>query len=254
MQDGLGTVQRIVALGASSDIARSTLDRLVGPRTEVVVLAARDPEGLKPLADELLARGADRVERLAFDALSPERHETLVQDAFERAAGDVDVVLVTFGVLGDQSVAEHDAAAAVAITRVNFVGAVSVLVPVSNRLRAQGHGTIVALSSVAGERARRSNFVYGSSKAGLDAFLQGLGDELVGTGVRVMIVRPGFVHSRMTEGMDPAPLAVTPDDVADAIVAGLKANREIVWVPAPLRYVMSVLRHLPRPVFRRLPL
>jgi decaprenylphospho-beta-D-erythro-pentofuranosid-2-ulose 2-reductase len=254
MQDGLGAVQRIVALGASSDIARATLERLVGPRTEVVVLAARDADRLGSLADALQARGAKRVERLSFDALEPETHESFVHEAFERAGGDVDLVLVTFGVLGDQSAAEQDAAAAVAITRVNYVGAVSVLVPVSTKLRAQGHGTIVALSSVAGERVRRSNFIYGSSKAGLDAFLQGLGDELVGSGVRVMIVRPGFVHSHMTQGLEPAPLAVTPEDVGDAIVTGLKAGREIVWVPARLRYVMSVLRHLPRPVFRRMPI
>ena len=110
------------------------------------------------------------------------------------------------------------------------------------------------LSSVAGERARKSNFVYGSSKAGLDAFCQGLGDSLVGTGVRIVIVRPGFVHTKMTEGLEAAPLSTDADTVADAIVAGLGRGSETIWVPAPLRIVMSVLRHVPRPVFRRLPL
>jgi decaprenylphospho-beta-D-erythro-pentofuranosid-2-ulose 2-reductase len=129
-----------------------------------------------------------------------------------------------------------------------------VAVPVSRRLHDQGHGTIVALSSVAGERARRSNFVYGSSKAGFDAFFQGLGDALVGTGVQVMIVRPGFVHTKMTAGVEAAPLATTPEKVADAIVDGLQRGREIVWVPGVMRWVMSVLRHVPRPIFRRLPL
>jgi decaprenylphospho-beta-D-erythro-pentofuranosid-2-ulose 2-reductase len=168
--------------------------------------------------------------------------------------GDIDLVLVAFGVLGDQDVAEHDTAEALRIIDTNFTGAVSVLVPIAERLRSQGHGTIVVLSSVAGERARRSNFVYGSSKAGLDAFCQGLGDALVGTGVRMVIVRPGFVHSRMTEGLDPAPLSTTPDAVAQAILDGLARDREIIWVPAALRGVMSGLRHVPRPVFRRLPL
>ena len=121
-------------------------------------------------------------------------------------------------------------------------------------MRAQGHGTIVALSSVAGERARRSNFVYGSSKAGMDAFFQGLGDSLVGSGVKVMIVRPGFVHTKMTTGMDPAPLSTTADAVAAAIVRGLARGSETVWVPSTLRYVMSVLRHVPRPIFRKLPI
>ena len=123
---------------------------------------------------------------------------------------------------------------------------------ISARLRAQGHGTIVALSSVAGERVRKSNFVYGSSKAGVDAFYQGLGDALRGRGVHVMIVRPGFVTTKMTEGLEPAPLSTTPDAVAQAIAQGLERGRDTVWVPPTLRYVMSGLRHLPRSVFRRL--
>ena len=177
----------------------------------------------------------------------------LVDDLFDRF-GDFDVVLVAFGVLGDQARAEQDVAAALEIARVNYLGTVSVAVPVAHRLRAQGHGTIVALSSVAGERVRRSNFVYGSSKAGMDGFLQGLGDSLVGSGVKVLVVRPGFVRSKMTEGMDEAPLSTTPDAVADAIVTGLARGSETVWVPGALRYVMMVLRHVPRPIFRKLPL
>jgi len=168
--------------------------------------------------------------------------------------GDFDVVIVAFGVLGDQTKAENDAAAALDIVQTNYTGAVSIGVPLAQRMREQGHGTLVLLSSVAGERARRSNFIYGSSKAGVDAFYQGLGDSLVGSGARVMIVRPGFVHTKMTEGMDSAPLSTTPEAVADAIVHGLARGREVVWVPSTLRFVMSGLRHLPRAVFRRLPI
>jgi decaprenylphospho-beta-D-erythro-pentofuranosid-2-ulose 2-reductase len=116
----------------------------------------------------------------------------------------------------------------------------------------QGHGTIVVLSSVAGERVRASNFVYGASKAGLDGFAQGLGDSLRGTGVEVLVVRPGFVHTRMTAGLDAAPLATTPEAVAKAVVEGLARGSHTVWVPAALRFVMIALRHLPRPIFRRL--
>jgi len=105
---------------------------------------------------------------------------------------------------------------------------------------------------VAGERARRSNFVYGSSKAGLDAFAQGLADSLVGTGVRVVVVRPGFVHSSMTAGKDPAPLATTPAAVADAVTDAIASGKETVWVPGRFRYVMIALRHLPRPLWRKL--
>jgi decaprenylphospho-beta-D-erythro-pentofuranosid-2-ulose 2-reductase len=142
----------------------------------------------------------------------------------------------------------------VELATVNYTAAVSVGVALAERLRAQGHGSIVALSSVAGERARRSNFVYGSTKAGLDAFYTGLTEALRADGVGVTVVRPGFVHTRMTEGMRPAPLATTPQKVAARVVAAVRDRREQVWVPAPLRGVMSVLRHLPRPVFRRLPL
>ena len=253
MQDALGDVQSVLVLGGGSDIALATVRRLVGRRARTIVLAARDPGALDGVRTELLDAGATTVEVVAFDADATDTHAALVDDAFDRF-GDIDVVLVAFGVLGNQSEAEADAAAALEIARVNYLGTISVTVPVAQRLTQQGHGTIVALSSVAGERARRSNFVYGSSKAGMDAFLQGLGDSLVGTGVHVMVVRPGFVVSKMTEGMDPAPLSTTPDAVADAIVAGLARHAETVWVPAPLRYVMTVLRHTPRAIFRKLPI
>ena len=253
MRDALGDVQSVLVFGGGSDIALATVRRLVGRRARTVVLAAHHPDALDDAREELLAAGATTVEVVGFDAEATDTHAALVDDLFDRF-GDFDVVLVTFGVLGNQSDAEADASLALEIARINYLGTISVAVPVAQRLTQQGHGTLVALSSVAGERARRSNFVYGSSKAGMDAFLQGLGDSLVGTGVRVMVVRPGFVVSKMTEGMDPAPMSTTPDAVADAIVSGLARNRETVWVPAQLRYVMTVLRHTPRAVFRKLPL
>jgi decaprenylphospho-beta-D-erythro-pentofuranosid-2-ulose 2-reductase len=252
MKDALGSVQSVLVLGGGSDIALATVRKLVERRARTVVLAARDPQSLQSTAAELRAAGAT-VETVAFDAHDTKAHDAFVADVFERV-GDIDLALLAFGVLGDQEEAEHDGRAAVDIAAVNYVGSVSVGVPIAQRMRTQGHGTIVALSSVAGERARRSNFVYGSSKAGMDAFFQGLGDSLVGSGVRVMIVRPGFVHTKMTDGMDAAPLSTTPEAVADAIVHGLARGRETVWVPSTLRYVMSVLRHVPRPVFRKLPL
>jgi decaprenylphospho-beta-D-erythro-pentofuranosid-2-ulose 2-reductase len=134
------------------------------------------------------------------------------------------------------------------------VAAVSCGVALAALVRRQGHGVVVALSSVAGERARRSNFVYGSSKAGMDAFYTGLGEALRDLGGRVVVVRPGFVRSRMTKGMDAAPLAVTPEQVADTVVEAVARGTEQVWVPGQMRWVMSGLRHLPRPIFRRLPI
>jgi decaprenylphospho-beta-D-erythro-pentofuranosid-2-ulose 2-reductase len=253
MQDALGGVQSVLVLGGGSEIALATLRRLVAGRTRTVVLAARTPDALTDTAAELRALGATTVETVAFDAADTASHEPFVDDVFERI-GDIDLVLVAFGLLGDQAEAERDATAAAEIASVNYVGVVSVVMPIAARLRAQGHGAIVALSSVAGERVRQSNFVYGSSKAGMDGFLQGLGDSLAGTGVHVMVVRPGFVHTKMTAGLEPAPLATTPEAVADAIVKGLARRSEVVWVPPALRFVMSALRHVPRQIFRRLPL
>ncbi len=253
MKDALGTVQSVLVLGGASEIALTTVRRLVAERTRTVVLGVRRPEASADTVAELRALGATTVEAVAFDAEHTASHEGFVEDVFARF-GDIDLVVVAFGVLGDQAEAEADGGVAADIARVNYLGAVSVAVPVANHLREQGHGTIVALSSVAGERARRSNFVYGSSKAGFDAFFQGLGDSLVGSGVGVMIVRPGFVHTRMTQGLPPAPLATTADAVADAILRGLARGSEVIWVPPTLRPVMTVLRHVPRAVFRRLPI
>ena len=254
MKDALGSVQSVLVLGGGSDIALATLRELVQRRARTVVLAARDPERARPPPPSCARPVRPRVETVAFDARDTASHDAFVDDVFERV-GDVDLALLAFGVLGDQEEAEHDGRAAVDIAEVNYVASVSVAVPIAQRMRTQGHGTIVALSSVAGERARRSNFVYGSSKAGIDALLPGPRRfSLVGTGVRVMIVRPGFVHTKMTDGMDAAPLSTTPEAVADAIVRGLARGHETVWVPSQLRYVMSVLRHVPRTVFRKLPI
>ena len=253
MQDALGGVQTVLVLGGGSEIAQATVRSLVANRTRTVILAARRPAELDTFVAELESIGATRVEALPFDAVDTASHDAFVDDVFNRV-GDVDLVLVAFGVLGDQAVAEREGRVAAEIATVNFLGAVSVGIPIAVKLRAQGHGLLVALSTVAGERVRRSNFVYGSSKAGFDAFFQGLGDSLVGTGARVMIVRPGFVRTRMTEGLEPAPFATTPEAVADAIVGGIVHGSEIIWVPPALRAVMSGLRHVPRAIFRKLPI
>jgi decaprenylphospho-beta-D-erythro-pentofuranosid-2-ulose 2-reductase len=138
--------------------------------------------------------------------------------------------------------------------RVNFAGAGSLLLECLRRLREQGSGTLVVLSSVAAERPRASNAIYGAAKAGLDSLAQGLADAVERTGVRVLVVRPGFVTTRMTAGLEPAPMATTAEAVADATAEALATGAHTVWVPGRLRLVFAVLRHLPRAVFRRLPL
>ena len=250
MKDAVGAVQSLVVLGGTSEIGLATARTLVNGRTRRVVLAARDPVGAEAGAQDLRALGAE-VEVVAFDARDFGSHAALVDRVFD-GRDDIDCALVAFGVLGDQERLASDGAAAAEAVETNYVGAVSVCIPLAERMRRQGHGTIVVLSSVAGERARKSNFVYGSSKAGLDAFAQGLGDRLHGTGVQVMVVRPGFVRTKMTEGLDDVPFSVDADTVADSIASGLRRNSDTVWSPGPLRLVMSALRHLPRSVFRRL--
>jgi decaprenylphospho-beta-D-erythro-pentofuranosid-2-ulose 2-reductase len=258
VQNALGAVQSLLLLGGSSDIGAAIAERLVPGGCRTVVLAGRRPEAMEPVARRLRSAGAD-VAVTAWDATDVGSHADAVKAAWEaagevagKAAGDVDCVVLAAGVLGDQSQLEKEPTAAAELAVANYAGPVSTLLHVAHRLEEQGHGTIVVLSSVAGERARRSNFVYGSSKAGLDAFAQGLADSLVGTGVRVVVVRPGFVRSSMTEGRPPIPLATTPAAVADAVAKALASGRELVWVPATFRYVMAAFRHLPRPLWRRL--
>jgi decaprenylphospho-beta-D-erythro-pentofuranosid-2-ulose 2-reductase len=252
VNDALGRPRTAVVLGGGSDIGRSISLALAGAGTRTFVLTARDPSSLDGVAADLLAAGASTVERVALEATDLGAHEAAVEELFHRAGADVDLVVIAFGVLGDQSRDERSAPDAVEVAIVNYVAQVSVGTLVADRLRSQGHGAIVALSSVAAERPRRFNYVYGSSKAGMDAFFNGMGDALAGTGVHVLVVRPGFVKTKMTAHMKPAPLAVTAADVAAAVVTGLRERRSLVWVPPPVRAVMVVLRHLPRPLFRRI--
>jgi decaprenylphospho-beta-D-erythro-pentofuranosid-2-ulose 2-reductase len=248
--NALGEPQSLGVLGGTSQIALAVTAKLCDGRTRTVVLAGRDPSALEAAQTSAREAGATHVRTLGLDALDTDSHQGTVDAMF--AEGDLDVVLLAFGVLGDQLAAEADPDLAVNVARVNYVAAVSLGLRVATAMRHQGHGTLVVLSSVAGERARRSNFVYGSSKAGLDAFAQGLGDSLRGTGVRVLIIRPGYVRTRMTTGLPEAPMSVDAADVAAAVEKALAGSTDIVWVPAGLRVVMSGLRHLPRPVFRRL--
>ncbi|MET9734758.1 decaprenylphospho-beta-D-erythro-pentofuranosid-2-ulose 2-reductase [Streptomyces sp. NPDC006458] len=251
MKDAFGLPQSLLVLGGTSEIALATARRLIARRTRTVWLAGRPSPALEQAAASLRALGAD-TRTVAFDALDPDSHEAALGKIF--AEGDIDLVLLAFGVMGDQARDERDPAAAVRVAQTNYTGAVSAGLLAARALQNQGHGSLVVLSSVAGERARRADFIYGSSKAGLDAFAQGLGDALHGTGVHVMVVRPGFVRTRMTAGLPEAPLATTPEAVATAVELGLRRRSETVWVPGALRLVMSAVRHLPRGLLRRLPL
>lgn len=249
MRDATGGVQSVLVLGGGSEIARATVERLVEGRCRRVVLAGRPGPSIDASVAALSSLPVE-VETVELDAADTDSHPEVLAEVF--AGGDIDVVLLAFGVLGDQATFESDHRAALDAVQVNYAGAVSVGLAVADHLRAQGHGTLVVLSSVAGVRGRRDNYVYGSTKAGLDTFASGLGDALHGTGARVMVVRPGFVATRMTEGMEPAPFSTTPEAVAEDIVDGLRRARHTVWSPGVLQYVFGALRVVPRPLWRRL--
>jgi decaprenylphospho-beta-D-erythro-pentofuranosid-2-ulose 2-reductase len=252
MRDALGGVQSVLVLGAGSEIAQAIVRRLVAGRTRTVALAARRPEALSPFAAELRDAGAT-VEVLPFEATDLEAHGALVDEARARH-GDLDVVLVAFGVLGRgaaEAAAAGDPGPALEVARVNELGTIAALIAAAGRLRAQGHGTIVLLSSVAALRPRAGTFPYGASKAAGDAFAQGLGDALAGTGVDVLVVRPGFVRTKMTAGLPDGPLVTSADAVAAEVVAGLARGAHTVWAPRAVGPLMTVLRALPRPLWRR---
>ncbi|HRW37458.1 MAG: SDR family NAD(P)-dependent oxidoreductase [Acidimicrobiales bacterium] len=251
MRDALGGIESVLVLGGASDLALATIDELAKERTRTVVLAGRDPAKLEAAAERVRRAGATDVEVIAFDATAIDDHERVIADVWARHP-DLDLVLLAFGVLGSQSDFDEDPASGAQAAIANYAGAVSSGLAVAQHLRAQAHGTLAVITSVAGERARADNFVYGSTKAGLDAFAQGLGDHLAGSGASVLVVRPGFVRTAMTEGMPDGPMATTADAVARDIVAGLKRGAHTVWSPAKLRWVFAVLKVLPRPIWRKL--
>lgn len=244
--------ETVLVLGGRSEIGLAVARRLAGQGARRVILAARRSADLDAEEAMLHRAGARDVRRVEFDADDLTSHDAVLGRACARY-GPLDVVVVAFGVLGDQARAEREAEHALAVVHTDYVAHVSVLTRLANLLREQGHGRLVVFSSVAGIRVRRANYVYGSAKAGLDGFASGLADALAGSGVRLLLVRPGFVVGRMTSGMPPAPLSSTPDQVADATVAALRRGRTVVWVPGALRALFAVLRLLPRPLWRRLP-
>jgi decaprenylphospho-beta-D-erythro-pentofuranosid-2-ulose 2-reductase len=261
MRDAVGSVQSVLLLGGTSDIGLDIARALVADRARTVVLAARDTERAEQHAAALRARtrdaaGAERratpaVDVVELDAARPDTHEAVLRQVFARPEG-IDLAIVAAGILGRPG--EEQLLDAARLQLVNGAGAASLMAHTARAMRAQGRGTIVLLSSVAAERPRASNFAYGASKAAADAFARGLQDSLHGSGVEVMIVRPGFVRTKMTASHPPAPGAVDADAVTRAVVEGLRARRAIVYVPGFLRWVMLALRLLPRAVFRRLPL
>jgi len=248
MNDPFGIPETVLVLGATSEIATDMAIALADNGSRRFVLAARSIDALDDLEGRLTHKGAEVLASVPFDATDLDSHQAFI-DGVWNEHGRIDLVLVAFGLL-DRAVSDGTASAT-DIAMVNYVGAVSVIEPVAAKMTDQGGGVIAVLSSVAAERPRGSNYLYASAKAGLDAYARGLGDALQPKGVRVLVIRPGFVHTRMTEGLEPAPLSVHPPAVSDALMKGLAGDRPVVWAPPAVRPLMSVLRHLPTGVYRR---
>jgi len=239
--------QRILLLGGTSEIGLAIVAALGLPADSEVILAGRDEA-------RLLAAGKTlpgcQVSAVPFDATATTAHQALIDSLF--AEGGLDMVISAAGILVPQPELDKDVQQAATMIETNFTGHVSTLLAVAGHMRAHGRGTIVVLSSVAAIRPRKANPVYGATKAGLDAFARGLADSLHGTGVRVLLVRPGFVTGRMTQGMPAAPLATTPQAVGTATAAALNGKRGTVWVPARLAFLATALKLVPRPLWRRI--
>jgi decaprenylphospho-beta-D-erythro-pentofuranosid-2-ulose 2-reductase len=241
-----GQARRILILGGTSEIGLAILTALNPPDGTEVILAGRDQQRLTAAAREL--KWPART--LHYEATALDTHQALIADAF--ADGPVDLVISAAGLLIPQQAMDSCPRQAGTLIETNFTGHVTTLLAVTARMRSLRHGTIVVLSSVAAVRPRKANFVYGAAKAGLDAFARGLADSLHGSGVRVLLVRPGFVTGRMTAGQRPAPLATTPAAVGSAVASAIGSGASRVWVPRQLGPLAAVLRLVPRPLWRRL--
>jgi decaprenylphospho-beta-D-erythro-pentofuranosid-2-ulose 2-reductase len=251
--DAVGNPQTILLLGGTSEIGLAICGRyLQNAHARILLAAMPDDPGRDDAVAQMKAAGARSVELIDFEATDTDSHPKMIDAAF--AGGDVDVAIVAFGLLGDAEELWQNQRKAVQIAEINYTAAVSVGVLLGEKMRAQGFGQIIAMSSAAGERVRRSNFVYGSTKAGLDGFYLGLGEALKPSGVRVLVIRPGQVRTRMSAHIKEAPLTVDKEYVANLAVTASAKGKELVWAPGTFRYVMMVLRHIPRPIFRKLPI
>ncbi|MFW0790689.1 SDR family NAD(P)-dependent oxidoreductase [Gordonia sp. CPCC 205333] len=246
----------IILFGGRSEIGVALTARLAAGRH--VVLAARRPEDLSAERAIALAAGATEVSVVAFDADDTDTHPALVEQLVADY-GPIEAAIVAFGILGDASRSETDVAHALQIAQTDYVAQVSILTLLANALREQERpSTLVVFSSIAGARVRRANYVYGSTKAGLDGFASGLSDALRHTSVRVLLARPGFVVGAMTAdlmatGVKPAPMSSTADQVADGVARAYRRGKREVWVPWAIRPTIFVFRLLPRAIWRRLP-
>jgi short-subunit dehydrogenase len=236
-----------LVLGASSSVARA-FARLVAERGGDLILAGRDVRDIERIAADARIRGALRADVRAFDAIDRAGHEAFVADLPRRSMN----VFLAFGMLAPQGEIDRDPALAQQIIAVNYLGAVSVLSRLAPRMVEEGKGAIVVLSSVAGDRGRPSNYLYGSAKAALNAYLQGLRAACNAKGITVTTVKPGFMDTSMTFGMGGMFLVASPESCARACLEFAAKGRDVAYFPWFWRLIMAVIKAIPERIFKRL--
>jgi decaprenylphospho-beta-D-erythro-pentofuranosid-2-ulose 2-reductase len=241
----------VLLLGAMSDIGQALASQYASKGWQVW-LAGRNQEKLDLLKSDLEIRTENKeISTFYFDALSFDDHKAF----YSSLPGRPDVAILIFGLLGEQESAVSDWNEAKQILDTNFTGAVSILNIIALDMASAGGGTIVGISSVAGDRGRQSNFIYGSSKAGLSAYLSGLRNAMFKKGVHVVTVKPGFVATRMTEHLDlPGPLTAQPEEVAGKIIRSIEKRKNVIYIKWLWRWIMLLIMHIPEFLFKRLKL
>ncbi|MGI9291809.1 MAG: SDR family oxidoreductase [Gammaproteobacteria bacterium] len=244
----------ILIIGATSAIAQAVARQYAAGGVRLFLIA-RDGARLDALADDLRVRGALQVDTLAADLMDHDRHPELVAAAMD-ALPELDAALIAHGVLPDQEACEASAELSLEMIDVNFLSAVSLLTPLANIFAERGRGTLAVISSVAGDRGRQSNYVYGAAKSGLDAFLQGLRNRLSKSAVHVVTIKPGFVISPMTDHIEGrgGPLWATPEKVADGIINAIEKEKDVVYLPSFWALIMLIIRTVPERIFKKLSL
>ncbi|MDH3981739.1 MAG: SDR family oxidoreductase [Kiritimatiellaceae bacterium] len=241
-------MMNVLILGATSDIAQA-IARKYAAEGWGLTLAARNMDSLQAIASDLQVRTGAEVLTAKFDAIDFSNHQTF----YFSLPKQPDAVVAVFGYMGDQTEARTDFNEVHQTIDVNFTGMVSILNVVADAFEQRGSGSIAAVSSVAGDRGRQSNYIYGSAKAGLTTYLAGLRNRLSKKGIHVMTVKPGFCHTKMTEHLDlPGVLTAEPEQVANAVFQGLEKKRNVVYTLWMWRYVMLIIRHIPETIFKKL--
>ena len=246
-------MRKVLIVGATSAIAQATA-RLLAARGDRLFLAARNPERLEVVRQDLVVRGAGSVDVMVLDANERTRHAALLAAA-EQAMGGLEIVLIAHGVLSDQKACEASVDRTLADIETNALGVIALLTLIANRFEAGRAGVIAVISSVAGDRGRKSNYVYGAAKGMVSLFLQGLRNRLAGVGVQVLTIKPGFVDTPMTAGIAKGgPLWVKPETIAAGILSAIEKGKDVAYLPWFWWPIMLIIRHIPERVFKRLSL